>query len=105
MAEDDNRDGSSPDSDPVTIETAYKERPPSVTAVTAVAAVENIPPADLEVSLREWVDPDALDALFADEYVGDDSDTDVRAEFTVNEYVVEVRNDGTLTVTAPDPPE
>lgn len=102
MVKPDNEDDFPPDNGPVTVETDYEGRPPSVAVVAAIAAIEDTPPTEVDFSLYERIEPDALDALFADETDNEESSADVMAEFSIDEYVVQVRSDGTITVTSQD---
>lgn len=58
----------------------------STTVVTAIAAAEDVDPTELDVTLYDVIDPDALDALF--EQPGNE---DLVVEFGVGEYTVTVR--------------
>lgn len=107
MNSDDNGGGPPIDDGPVTFETDYEERPPSIAVVAALAAIEDSRPAEVDFVLHERVDPDALDALMADDNDADDGESrgDVTAEFSIDKYGVLVRSNGTLTVTTRDNPE
>ena len=66
---------------------------PSVAVVLAVAAREGVDPTDLSPPLNDVVDPDALDAIFAE--------TDARGgslSFTYHGYSVEIHSDGRVHV-------
>jgi len=73
---------------------------PSYRVVEAVARKEGVPPSELSPPLFSVVDPDALDTLVR----GDaDSNADrVNVEFTYLDYVVRIRNDSTVNVSARD---
>lgn len=89
-----------PDGETRTFETEYDDRPPSIAIVEAIASIEGVRSTDVDFSLYDSVDSDALDTLFAD---GDDGG--VVAVFHVSDYVVTVRDDGTITVEAPEESE
>lgn len=83
-----------------TFETEYAQRPPSIALVESIAAIEGVPPTDVDFSLYESIDPDALDTLFADpedeKEMADDGE--ILAEFRVDGYMVQVWNNGKITV-------
>ena len=69
---------------------------PSYRVVETVAREEGVSPAELSPPLYSVVDPEALDALIQTDA---DSDTgQVEIEFTYLDYVVEVRNGPTVSV-------
>lgn len=68
------------------------ERPPSMAAIEAVTAVEDVDAMDLDRPLFDSIDPDALDAII--EAAG----TDVAIEFTVATYDVVVHGVGEVRV-------
>lgn len=69
-----------------------ESEPPSVAAATAVAEYRGEDVHDASVRLYEYVDPEALDALFANRYDGcRRGDGEVR--FTVGSAMVVVRPD------------
>jgi hypothetical protein len=70
------------------------DQSPSESVVRALAALDGVEPASLD-PLYQYVDPDALDALFEKE--GTDH-VDLVVSFSVDEYQVTVREDGTTTV-------
>lgn len=71
--------------------------------MSALAAIEDTSPTEVDFVLHEQVDPDALDALLADDDADDEeSRKDVTAEFSIDEYFVLARSDGTLTATTHD---
>lgn len=92
------------DGDQRTFETEYAGRPPSIAIIEAIAAIEGVQSPDVEFTLYERIDPDALDALFADHETDGEAENGVVAEFRVNDYVVNVKPDGTLTIEAPEEP-
>ncbi|MFC6974156.1 HalOD1 output domain-containing protein [Halomicroarcula sp. GCM10025709] len=65
------------------------------TVISAVARYEGVDPASLTPPLFDVVDPDALDALFADRYVGTPG---LRCAFTYRGHRVEVESSGSVTV-------
>lgn len=77
------------------IEHTYDEATPaSIAVIQAIAAVEDVDPIDVEFTLFEHVQPDALDML-----VGHDSATgNVEIKFTVDGYRVRVRDTGEVVV-------
>lgn len=66
--------------------------PTSTVIIEAIASLEGVDPIDLDVSLYEAVDLDALDALSSDRA------DDVTVTFVVEEYRVEVATDATVVV-------
>ncbi|NHN48674.1 hypothetical protein G9464_13870 [Halostella sp. JP-L12] len=72
----------------------------SATVVTAVAAVRDLEPTSVD-ALNETVDPDALNALFADSYGGNSRDG-ATLSFRLNGCDVTVHGDGRVVVRAPD---
>lgn len=109
MDEDDILDELPTDGDRRTFETQYAGRPPSIAIVEAIAAIEGIQSPDIEFTLYESIDPEALDTLFDDrktaEEATSETETGAVAEFRVNDYVVNVNADGSLTIEAPEEPE
>lgn len=94
------------DDGPVIVETNYEDRSPSIAVVAALAALEDTPTIEVDFVLHEHIDPDAMDMLMAAEAAGDDEEQgDVTAEFSIGEYTVLVRNDGTLKITTHDDAE
>ena len=72
----------------------------SATVVTAVAAVRNLEPRAVD-ALNETVDPDALNAIFADTYSGNSRDGAVLS-FRLNGCDVTVHGDGRVVVRTND---
>lgn len=101
MVDDDLPESLPDDGGKYTFETEYAGRPPSIAIVEAIAAIEGVPSNDVEFTLYESVDPEALDTLFEEGTDTTTRDTDVVAEFQINDYTVDVTSDGTLTVNAP----
>jgi hypothetical protein len=64
--------------------------------VAAVAAVSNTDPAEMD-PLAEAIDPDALDALFADHYDGTPRSTGT-AQFSFFDHELVVSGDGHVSV-------
>jgi hypothetical protein len=64
----------------------------SVAVAEAVADVEGADPTELDYSLRETIDTDALDALASR------TDTDWYLQFTIHGHEVSVASDGTINV-------
>lgn len=70
--------------------------------VFAVAAAENVPPADVESPLYERVDAAALEAtLFSSTGDGDDFRESMTTTFRYATYLVKVRSDGRIQVYEP----
>lgn len=72
----------------------------SSSVVAAVAAVSNADPLDLE-PLANHVDPEALDALFADMLDGTERAAGT-VTFPYSGYEITVSNDGLVTVVDPE---
>lgn len=70
---------------------------PSVAVIEALAAELGDDPLQLGVQLNDFVDPDALDALFAPRYDGTERRPG-RIEFTMLGCTVTVYGTGTVTV-------
>lgn len=70
-----------------------RDASPSEAVVEAVAEAEGVSPLALERPLYEVVDPDALDALFAD---SDGTVADLR--FTYHGYTIEIAGDGGISL-------
>ena len=90
------------DSTPLTFETDYTGRPPSIAIVEAIAAIEDVTPTDVEFTLYEELDPESLDTLFDEQDDPEEAEADVVAEFHIDKYTVQVTSDGQLTVTMPE---
>ena len=71
----------------------------SATVVTAVAAVRNLEPRAVD-ALNETVDPDALNAIFADSY-GGNSREGAALSFRLNDCDVTIHGDGRVVVRPP----
>lgn len=81
------------------IEHTYDESTPASTAIVrAVAAAENVDPVDcptdLEFTLYDHVDPEALDTLVG----GRHNRAPLTVEFDVNRYHVEVDGTGRISI-------
>lgn len=75
----------------------------STTVISALAEVEGTDVRSLGFSLHDYVDPDALDAIFAPKLDGTARDGS-RIEFTVPGYTVTLEGDSHVVVTdAPEP--
>lgn len=70
--------------------------------VEKVADSEGVDPTELQPPLYEVIEPDALNAVFADAE-SDVSREDGRVEFTYCGYQVVVRSDGQVSVTEAEP--
>ena len=88
-----------------TFETEYTGRPPSIAIVEAIAAIEGVSSDNVEFTLYESLDPEALDTLFDENTDMTGRETNVIAEFQISDYTVHVTSEGTLTVTAPEDSE
>jgi hypothetical protein len=73
----------------------WTEERPSTAAVSVVAALSGEEPTEM-APLYEWIDPDALDRLFAAE--GDDPPESLEISFRYRTYDVTVRGDGVVAV-------
>lgn len=93
---DDDEDGAPPERfftheyDPLT-DSASEE------LVNTVAAIDDTPPRELE-PLGDFVDPDALDTLFRSRSDGSPRDSAGEVSFEYIGYLVNVSNDGAITV-------
>ncbi|WP_227356126.1 HalOD1 output domain-containing protein [Haladaptatus salinisoli] len=65
--------------------------------VKTVATRNNADPTELAV-LADFIDPDALDALFKPRVDGTPRETDGQVEFTYDSYHVTVDSGGTITL-------
>lgn len=83
-------------------ETGYDATPPSIAIVCAIAEIEEKEPTDVDFTLYETLDPDALDALFRDDATRDESREVSIAEFSVSDYRVSIRSDGSISIEAPE---
>ncbi|MEY7851462.1 HalOD1 output domain-containing protein [Natrarchaeobius sp. A-rgal3] len=73
---------------------------PSYRVVETVARKEGVSPTELSPPLFSVVDPDALDSLVQ---AGSDSNPEeVEIEFTYLDYVVQIRNDPTVSISVRD---
>ena len=68
---------------------------PSHEVVRAIAAVKGIEPTGVD-PLYDFIDPDALDAMF-DGTIGT-SERDIRVSFRIDDLEIEVSGDGRITV-------
>jgi len=71
-------------------------RKPSIAIIEAVAAAENVTPAELEPVFEE-VDPESIDSLLTDR-----SDGPIRLQFYLCGWNVYVRSSGAIRVCDPD---
>ena len=85
-----------------TIETRYGVLPPSIAIVAAIADAEGVDPTETDFILHDAVDPDALDRIFGGDRQVDVTEIRTVATFHVADYEVEIRNDGRITIDAPD---
>ena len=72
---------------------------PSLEVVEAIAAREGLDTTDLDVSLYESIDPDALDAL-VETSRDRPARSPIRVQFSYHGYDVTVSSDGSLSVRA-----
>jgi hypothetical protein len=70
--------------------------------VEKVAESEGVDPTELQPPLYEVIDPDALNAVFADAESGISRENG-RIEFTYCGYEVVVRSDGQVSITEAEP--
>lgn len=73
---------------------------PSYRVVEAVAQKEGVSPSELSPPLFSAVDPEALDALV--QRNADSNTSQVKVVFTFLDYVVEIRNGPTVSISAQD---
>ncbi|SFB71289.1 hypothetical protein SAMN05444422_101402 [Halobiforma haloterrestris] len=73
---------------------------PSYRVIEAVARKEGVSPSELSPPLFSVVDPDALDALVQGD--GDSDTSQVTVEFTYLDYVVQIREGPTVSISAQD---
>lgn len=71
--------------------------PTSIAIVRAIAAIEDVDPIDLECTLHDYVEAEALDRLTAHDGLGR-----LGVDFSVCGYRVRVDNSDTITVFEPD---
>lgn len=69
------------------------------------AAVENTPATELDFTLYDHVDPEALDQFFAPERTLTVGEAPIVITFDIAEYQITIQNDGTITIEAPEPAE
>ncbi|WP_135806649.1 HalOD1 output domain-containing protein [Halorussus marinus] len=69
--------------------------------ISAVAALNDAEPAELAV-LSNFIDPEALDALFGPRSSGIPRTTDGQVQFKYDSYTVQVETDGTITLHEPE---
>ena len=69
------------------------DRPPSIAVIEAVAAIRGLEPLDLDITLYDFVDPDALDRLFLEQKGGD-----LEVELHLDGFLVTIRSDGHLSI-------
>lgn len=70
----------------------------STTILAAIATVENVDVTSLDVTLHEYINTDALDAIFAPRYDGTPRQ-DGEFTFTCNGYLIRVTSEGQFTIT------
>ncbi|TYL39124.1 hypothetical protein CV102_07475 [Natronococcus pandeyae] len=73
---------------------------PSYRVVETVAQKEGVSPTDLSPPLFSVVDPDALDALVQAD--ADSNTGEVEIEFTYLDYVVQIQNGPTVSISVRD---
>lgn len=72
--------------------------PPSIAVVETMAEVHGVEPTELDVTLYDIVDPDALDAIFLGGTVGD-----ISVRLQVGRHLVTIRGDGSIQIEADSP--
>ena len=73
---------------------------PSYRVVEAIAQKEGTSPSELSPPLFSVVDPEALDALVQEDV--DSNDSQVEVEFTYLDYVVQIRDGPTVSISDQD---
>ncbi|RZV06048.1 hypothetical protein BDK88_4000 [Natrinema hispanicum] len=68
--------------------------------VEAVAWKEGVSPTELSPPLFSVIDPEALDTLVQED--ADSNTSQVEIEFTYLDYVVQIRNDPTVSISVQD---
>lgn len=68
-------------------------RPPSIAVIEAIAAIKGIDPMDMDSTLYDYIDPDALNQLFLSNDLGD-----IEVDFTIDQYTLTVRRDGGIEI-------
>ena len=71
------------------------DRPPSIAVVETMAKVRGAEPTELDITLYELVDPDALDSLFLGRDVGN-----LEVRLQVDRHLVTIGGDGSIQVEA-----
>lgn len=74
---------------------------PTEELLGAIASLDDAAADDLAV-LAEFVDPDALDALFRPRPDGSPRESERSVQFAYDEYVVRVRNGGEISIHRPE---
>lgn len=69
----------------------WSTKSPSIAVVEAIAAIENIEPENLPLTLYEYVNPESLDTLVR-------SNDNISVSFFIDEYQVQI-DEQTLSVT------
>lgn len=72
-------------------EVDFEKSPPSIAIVSAIAALEDVPPGELSFVLHDHVDGDALDRL-----LNDDREGPLEVRFRIDDYEVCIGRDGTV---------
>lgn len=75
-----------------------RESSVGVSIVEAIAGAEGVTPIELEFTLYDYVNPDALDALFDDHRALGDPGVDL----TIGRHQVRIENDGRILVSESD---
>lgn len=82
----------------VRIDTEYTTTPPSIAIISAIAELENANPTEIDITLYEEVDPEALDTLFDISRQSETNEATVSAEIRISEYDVLIHNTGEISV-------
>lgn len=80
-----------PSDDPGTPYEYTPDRPPSLTIVEAIADLEEVDPTELDFTLYDYIQPDALDTLV--------QSGSVTVTFTITQYKVHITESGTVRIT------
>lgn len=102
MADDDCDGGPPDDATHLTFETDYTGQSPSTAIVETIATIEGVTPTDVNFTLHDRLDPEALDTILGGRDASTGTETEVVAEFTIDDYTVRVTSNGKLTVNAPE---
>ncbi|SDM54871.1 hypothetical protein SAMN04487949_2036 [Halogranum gelatinilyticum] len=82
----------------VTEQQTHPEEPLGMTVIDAVSQATGVPVTQMDVELNDYVDPDALDGLFADRFDGSPREGG-RVVFSMLGCEIHVHGDGRVVVT------